>query len=77
MHGNVLEWCSDWYSSVYYGKGPRENPWGASEGSYRVIRGGCWDNDGRLCRSAIRNRYSPDSRNYDLGFRAALVPAGK
>jgi sulfatase modifying factor 1 len=75
MHGNVHEWCSDWYSADYYGKSPLKDPTGPSEGSNRVIRGGGWDHDGRNCRSANRRRGTPGFRFNDVGFRAAAVPA--
>ena len=75
MHGNVLEWCSDWYDSDYYGSSPSADPTGPSTGSNRVIRGGSWDLNAGLCRSANRNGRRPDRRYDSLGFRVALVPA--
>ena len=78
MHGNVEEWCRDWY-----GEYPNENlkdPIGAYSGSYRVSRGGGWDNGAdeyevRRCRSAYRhNGFNPDKGDYLVGFRVALVP---
>ncbi len=74
MHGNVYEWCSDWYGKDYYGKSPKTDPEGPSEGSARVIRGGSWYDYGRYCRSAVRYGYGPTLRIYYLGFRLALVP---
>jgi len=69
MHGNVWEWCSDWYGS--YGTSAGTNPQGPDSGSYRVLRGGGWDGNAQGCRSASRINRSPrDYGNY-CGFRIA------
>ena len=67
MHGNVWEWCQDWYGD--YPSGSATDPTGATSGSIRVIRGGSWGNDARFCRSASRGRSTPGSRRHYLGFR--------
>ena len=72
MHGNLWEWCFDAYTSKL--------PGGADpvvkDGSYRVVRGGCWDLTADYCRSAARNWYGPCLRSSRRGFRVAAVPAG-
>jgi formylglycine-generating enzyme required for sulfatase activity len=67
VHGNVWEWVWDWHAD--YAGGSETNPVGPGEGSSRVIRGGGWGNLPDFCRSAIRSRCRPNSRNSDLGFR--------
>lgn len=69
MHGNVWEWCLDWYESAPAGA---LDPPGAASGSYRVLRGGCWDFYARGCRSAYRfSNFYPGCRSYYCGFRPA------
>jgi formylglycine-generating enzyme required for sulfatase activity len=60
IHGNLWEWVDDWYT----------------EGSDRVFRGGCWDDDAAFCGSAFRDGLTPVVRLNSLGFRLALSPSG-
>ncbi len=70
MHGNVYEWCLDWYDSY---AGDAVEPKGAQSGDCRVMRGGCWEYLAHDCRSASRNCAFPDNSNSLCGFRVILV----
>jgi len=74
MHGNVWEWCLDWYAGSLPG-GTVRDPSGPSSGSDRVLRGGSWFDSASFCRSARRVSLGPGFRFYDLGFRLALSSA--
>jgi sulfatase modifying factor 1 len=67
MHGNVWEWCEDSYAD-YPGSGTDEPTRAAGA---RVLRGGCWYDLARRCRAARRGSFSPDFRDYGVGFRLA------
>jgi formylglycine-generating enzyme required for sulfatase activity len=70
MHGNVLEWCQDWYGE--YKPEPPIDPEGPETGERRVLRGGSWGLDGWFCRSAYRGGGTPVNRGDYIGFRLAL-----
>lgn len=74
MHGNVSEWCEDWYHENYYGAPTDGSAWlSGGQQKSRVLRGGSWDYDALLSRSAFRTDRTPDSRNRNYGFRIVAV----
>ena len=73
MHGNVWEWCSDWYGRDYYSQAPADDPPGPRHGTRKVIRGGDWYSDGRDCRSAFRYAGLPRGTFYATGMRVVMT----
>jgi formylglycine-generating enzyme required for sulfatase activity len=70
MHGNMAEWCADWYGD--YPGGSVSDPTGAKSGTLRIVRGGSWGDAPQDCRSAFRVGYKPDRRGNSIGLRVAL-----
>ena len=76
MHGNVAEWCSDWFSPDSYASSDKVDPKGLANGSHKVIRGGGYSNPPFSATSYWRQSYEPGTRSGNIGFRPVLeLPA--
>ena len=73
MHGNVWEWCQDWYDKDYYTNSPISDPSGPRSGTARILRGGSWDCAPWICRSEVHDGRTPSRTDVNYGFRITCV----
>jgi len=73
MHGNVAEFCEDWYHDAYDNAPTDGSPWMNPVGNTRVLRGGSWYSDRHTCRSAARMKLGVNARDYSAGFRLVRI----
>jgi len=73
LHGNVAEWCADWYDDAYYAASPPVDPKGPESGAYRVLRGGHWGRRSHYARSSLRSWGEPAGRTAATGFRVVVA----
>jgi formylglycine-generating enzyme required for sulfatase activity len=71
MHGNVWEWCQDWFAE--FPEGEATNPIGPAGGEYKVFRGGGWNHELKFAGAANRFMMAPANGIFFVGFRVALV----
>jgi uncharacterized protein (TIGR02996 family) len=72
LHGNLAEWCQDWFRPRYYRRSPRNDPQGPARGASRSLRGGAWGDQPRACRTSRRIQFAPDTQHDAMGVRVAL-----
>ena len=77
MHGDIWQWCLDWYDPGYYAVSTTDDPTGPATGTARVSHGGCWFSPASSARSANHGRIEPEHRGSHLGFRVCMVPPDK
>lgn len=76
MHGNVLEWCADFFDEHYYSHSPKDDPQGPTSGAFRVLRGGSWYSKSWNARASFRFWGNQDYLGLNNGFRLAVSEQG-